>query len=197
MKAAAYNFGDAGELTAIARCKRRPRSSLESDTAAVPAATISGSGEGTATARCPRGERIVFGGFRAERDSDAPDYVFIYVTSAMRAKGQRWRVHALNTNTDGSGTVEALAYCGKVGKSTARTDEVALGQFETGSAEANCQRGTTVRYGGFEQVPGTPGRLELNAIHRSGRRSLRVTATEGFYLNPGDTMGLRAIAYCN
>ena len=36
----------------------------------------------------------------------------------------------------------------------------------------------------------------MNALKRSGDRRLRVTGTEGFYLNPTDTMGLKAIAYC-
>jgi hypothetical protein len=191
-----YNYGDPGRLTAIARCKKRPKSTLVSATAPVPAATIGGNGQGTATARCPRGEGIVFGGFRAKRDPNAPDYVFIYVTSAMRTHGRSWTVHALNSTPDGSGTVEALAYCGDVGAIHARTDTIGLGQFEVGSAEATCPRGTKVRYGGFQRRPGTPGRLELNALKRSGERHLRVTGTEGFYLSPGDEMGLTAIAYC-
>jgi hypothetical protein len=192
----AYNFGESGELTVITRCKNQPKPTLESATAPVPAATSTDNGHGTATARCPRGKRIVFGGFRAERDAGAPDYVFIYVTSAMRTHGRSWTVRALNTNSDGSGTVEALAYCGHVDKTEARTDTIALGQFETGSAHATCPRGTKVRYGGFQKQPGTPGRAELNAIKRSDSRHLRVTGTEGFYLTPGDTMGLTAIAYC-
>jgi hypothetical protein len=191
-----YNYGESGKLTAIARCKTRPRSTLERATAPVPAATISGNGQGTATARCPRGQGIVFGGFRAERDPGVPDYVFIYVTTAMRTHGRTWTVHALNSSTDGSGTVEALAYCGDVRPTEARTDTIGLGQFETGSAEATCPRGTKARYGGFQRRPGTPGRLELNALKRSGERRLRVTGTEGFYLTPGDEMGLTAIAYC-
>ena len=195
VKTEAYNFGDPGGLTAIAGCKAQPKSRLETATAPVPAAT-SDSGEATATAQCPRGKRIVFGGFRAKRDADAPDYVFIEVTSATRAKGQRWRVHALNVYTDGSGTVEALAYCGNVGKTKARTDTVALGQFETGSAEATCPRGTQVGYGGFKKQAGTPGEVNLNAIKRRDERRLRVTGTERFYLSLGDTTGLTAIAYC-
>ena len=162
----------------------------------VPAATSTGDGEATATAQCPPGKRIVFGGFRAKRAADAPDYVFIEVTSAIRAKGQRWTVHAINVYSDGSGTVEALAYCGNVGKAKARTDTVALGQFETGSAQATCPRGTQVGYGGFKKQAGTPGQVDLNAIERSDQRRLRVTGTERFYLSPGDTTGLTAIAYC-
>jgi hypothetical protein len=191
-----YNYGERGKLTAIARCKTRPKSTVESATASVPAATSTSNGQGTATAECPRGTGIVFGGFRAERDKAAPDYVFIYVTSARRTGGRSWTVTALNSSTGGSGTVEALAYCGDVGRTESRTDTVGLGQFETGSADATCPRGTKVRYGGFKQQAGTPGRMELNAIKRSGDRDLRVTATEGFYLNPQDKMGLVAIAYC-
>ena len=196
VKTKAYNFGSPGHLTAIARCRTRPRSKLVSATAPVPASTINGSGEGTATAKCPRGKQIVFGGFRARRNAGAPDYVFLEVDSAKRVKGQRWRVHAFNVSSDGSGTVQALAYCGKVRKTQARTATTALGQFETGSAEAKCRRGATVRYWGFEWTPDTPGEIALNAIKRSAPRRLRVTATERFYLSPGTTTGLTAIAYC-
>ena len=135
-------------------------------------------------------------GLSRKRAADAPDYVFIEVTSATRANGQRWSVHALNVYSDGSGTVQALAYCGNVGNAKARTDAVALGQFETGSAQATCPRGTQVGYGGFKKQAGTPGQVDLNAIERSGERRLRVTGTERFYLSPGDTTGLTAIAYC-
>jgi len=192
----AYNYGESGHLTAIARCKARPKSTLVSETAPVPASTITSLGTGSATAECPRGQHIVFGGFRAKRDPTAPDYVFIYVTAALRTGARSWTVRALDSNTEGSGTVEALAYCGDAGRTQARTDTVALGQFETGTAEATCPRGTKARYGGFQRQPGTPGRMELNALKRSGDRRLRVTGTEGFYLNPTDAMGLTAIAYC-
>lgn len=192
----AFNFGKPGKLTAIARCETRPASELTSATVPVPAATSTEIGEATATAQCPAGKRIVFGGFRAKRAADAPDYVFIEVTSATRANGQRWRVHAFNVYSDGSGTVEALAYCGNVGNARARTDTVELGQFETGSARATCPRGTQVGYGGFKKQAGTPGQVDLNAIERTGKRRLRITGTERSYLSPGTTTGLTAIAYC-
>jgi hypothetical protein len=192
----AYNSGGPGKLTAIARCETGPESAPVSATAPVPAETITGDGEATATAQCPPGKRIVFGGFRAKPDADAPGYVVIEVTSATRASGQRWRVHALNVFPDAAGTVEALAYCGKVDSAKARTGTVALGQFETGTAQATCPRGTQVGFGGFKKQAGTPGQVNMNAIESSGGRSLRVTGTERFYLSPGDTTGLTAIAYC-
>ncbi len=192
----AFNTGNPGKLTAIARCETRPRSVLTSATVPVPAATSTADGEATATAQCPPGKRIVFGGFRATRDADAPAYVVIEVTSATRANGQRWRVHAINVYSDGAGTVQALAYCGKVGKAKALTGTVALGQFKTGTAVATCPRGTRVGYGGFIKQAGTPGQVNLNALQGSGERRLRVTGTERFYLSPGDTTGLTAIAYC-
>jgi hypothetical protein len=196
VKTEGYNFGKSGKLTAIARCKAGPKSTLASASAPVPASTLTTIGHGTATAKCPRGEHIVFGGFRGERDASAPNYVFINVVAALRTNGRSWTVRALNVYSDGSGTVEALAYCGKVGKTKTRTGTMPLGQFETGTAKAVCPRGTKVRYGGFKRQPGTPGRVDLNAIKRSGDRRLRVTGTEGFYLLPQDEMGLTAIAYC-
>ncbi len=194
--ASAFNTGEPGKLTVITQCQTGPRSALTSATAPVPAATSTANGEATATAQCPPGKRLVFGGFRATRDAGAPDYVVIEVTSAIRASGQRWMVHALNVYSDGSGTVEALAYCGNVGNAEARTSTVALGQFQTGTAQATCPSGTHVGYGGFTKQAGTAGQVDLNAIESSGESRLRVTATERFYLSPGDTTGLTAIAYC-
>lgn len=191
-----YNYGQPGKLAVITRCQTRPKSTLASATVPVPAATSTASGEAIATAQCPPGKRIVFGGFRAKRDADAPNYVFIEVIAATRAHGQRWSVHALNVSPDGAGTVEALAYCGNVNNAKPQTDTVALGQFGTGTAQATCPLGTQVGFGGFKKEAGTPGQVDLNAIERSGERRLRVTGTERFYLSPGDTTGLTAIAYC-
>ena len=68
----AFNTGQPGMLTAIARCETGPKSELTTATAPVPAATSTGNGEATATAQCPPGKRIVFAGFRAKRAADAP-----------------------------------------------------------------------------------------------------------------------------
>jgi hypothetical protein len=191
-----YNSGGrSGNLTAVARCSKRPSFKLRSATVTVPASTNTTTGEGTATARCPHGTRILFGGFRAKRDPGAPSNVFIEVDSAKRVKGERWRVHAFNVYSEGPGTVQALAYCAKVGRAEPRTATAALGQFETGSAVAKCPRDKTARYGGFEHTPGTGGEIGFNAIEHTAPRRLRVTATERFYVSP-DTAGLTAIAYC-
>jgi hypothetical protein len=195
VKAHGYNFGEPGNLTAIARCGKRPKPTVASDTELVPASTNTTTGEATATARCPRGTRILFGGFKANRAPGSPSYVFIEVNSAKRVKDEGWRVHAFNVYTDGPGKVKALAYCAKVGKTEARTAKVALGQFETGSAVAKCPTGETVRYGGFEHTPGTVGDIGFNALDRTTPRRLKVTATERYYISP-DTTGLTAIAYC-
>lgn len=195
VKAGGFNYGEPGNLTAIARCSKRPSSKLSSATARVPASTNTTTGEGTATARCPHGTRILFGGFQAKRDPGAPSDVFVEVNSAKRVKGEGWRVHAFNVSSDGSGMVQAQAYCAKVGRTETRTATAELGQFETGSAVAECPRGETVRYGGFEHTPGTVGDIGFNALERTAPRRLRVTATERFYVSP-DMTGLTAIAYC-
>jgi hypothetical protein len=185
----AYNFGDTGELTAIGRCEKRPRSKPVSEST-----TLEQYEEGSVTASCPKGKRIVFGGFHGERE-DAFSAPGVFVTAARRTGARGWTVEGSNAG-DLAGELEALAYCGKTGKTKARTETIGLGQFELGSAEASCPRGTHVRYGGFEKVAGTPGRVELHAMERKGGRRLRVTASEGSYLSPGDEMGLTAIAYC-
>ena len=185
----AYNFGTAGELTAIARCKKGPKSKRVSEST-----TLEQYEEDSVTATCPKGKRIVFGGFYGERE-DAFSAPSVFVTAARRSGARGWTVEGSNAG-DLPGELEALAYCGKVGRTKARTDTISLGQFELGSAEAVCPLGTKVRYGGFEKMAGTPGRVELHALERTGGRRLRVTASEGFYLTPGDEMGLTAIAYC-
>jgi hypothetical protein len=187
--------GEDGELTLIARCKKGPRSKLASATTSVPPAGMEGSVE-SATAKCPRGTRIVFGGFRTEvRPLDSPDNPIVFPTAAKRTGPRHWTVEGTNfaDGPDDAGDVTALAYCGDVKKTQARTQTVGKAAFEVGSAEARCARGTKLQYGGFDGTnpDEAPALSFLTAFHRVNNRTFRV----GHVAFAG-AAELTAIAYC-
>jgi hypothetical protein len=186
---------DEGELTAIARCKKGPSSKLTSATTSVPPAGMEGSVEAV-TAKCPRGTRIVFGGFRTEfRPTDSPDNPIVFPTAAKRTGPRHWTVEGTNfaDGPDDAGDVTALAYCGDVKKTQARKKTVSTDPFEVGSVEARCARGTKLRYGGFDGTnPDETLALSfLTAFHRVDNRTFRPS-----HLAFAGAAKLTAIAYC-
>ena len=187
--------GEDGELTAIARCKKGPRSVLASESITLPPAGMEPEAE-SVTAKCPRGTRIVFGGFRTEiRSLDVPDNPFVVPTAAKRVGDRRWRVEGTNIadGPEDAGKLTALAYCGDVGRTKKRTETATKAAFEFDTAEARCPRGTKLRYGGFDGT--NPEEMLavslLTAFHRVNNRTFR--AGHVAFAGPAD---LTAIAYC-
>jgi hypothetical protein len=107
--AAGLNVGDgdsSGQLTAIAYCGDVGRVDERSASVDVP----SQSGHRKVTARCPSGERVAFGGFRAQvQVTDA----FVLIRGLERTAGNEWTAEALNGNNNPGqfGQLTALAYC--------------------------------------------------------------------------------------
>ena len=64
-------------------------------------------GRSAATARCPHGEHVVFGGFQAKGNDGAGPYL----RSLARPAPNRWRVGAFQFKRP-NGTLKAIAYCG-------------------------------------------------------------------------------------
>jgi hypothetical protein len=194
-QAAGINLGSgSGDLTVIARCKRQPKSKRESKIATVPPAGMDLETE-SVSAKCPRGERIVFGGFRAEqRSASEPPGSIIVPTGAKREGARRWTVEAFNfaDGPDDAGELASLVYCGDVKRTGAHTETEAVEPFETGSATARCPRGTKLRYGGFEAHSTINGAIFVTGLERTGGRTFRASGF-AFSMTPLD---LTAIAYC-
>jgi hypothetical protein len=92
-----------GPLKAIAGCG--PGGSLEARNASVKLAR--GGGRATATAECPRGKHVVFGGFHASANDGAGPYL----RRLSRPRPDRWRVGAFQFKRP-RGAAAAIAYCG-------------------------------------------------------------------------------------
>jgi hypothetical protein len=194
-RARGENFGmSEGHLTAVARCRRGPRSTLRSETIAIPPASADVETQ-TVAASCPRGKRLVFGGFRAEqRPQDDPDNPSVIPTAAKRTGARTWRVEGFNFSDgpDDAGDLSALVYCGKAKRTTAHVGVESIEPVESGSATARCPAGTRVRYGGFQGETQPSGATLITALARTGRRTFRATAV-ALSMTPLD---LTAIAYC-
>jgi hypothetical protein len=186
---------DEGDLTAIVRCKKRPRAKITSASTSVPPAGMESEVE-SVTAKCPPGTRIVFGGFRTEfRPSDAPDNPIVFPTAAKRTGPRDWTVEGTNLadGPDDAGDLTALAYCGDVESTQKRTATTSTDAFDVGVADARCPRGTKLRYGGFDGTnPQEAVALTfLNAFHRLNNRTFRAS-----HLAFAGAADLTAIAYC-
>jgi hypothetical protein len=63
----------------------------------------------SATATCPKGQTLAFGGFVAPLTYGDE---FVQIDSALRASGRAWTARALNTShSSTAGTLRSLAYC--------------------------------------------------------------------------------------
>jgi hypothetical protein len=194
-RARGFNYSmTAGDLSVIARCKRQPKSKLESESITIPPAGMELE-TASVSAKCPRGEGIVFGGFRAEqRPADDPDNPILIPIKAKRHGARAWQVEAFNLadGPDDAGELRSLAYCGDVKKTKAHAETVAVDPLETESATARCPRGTKVRYGGFEGTATTDGAILTTGLERTGRRTFQASGL-ALSMTPLD---LTAIAYC-
>ena len=69
-----------------------------------------GDGIGKATARCPRGTSLAFGGFVASAKLAEPNSKLV-APGAMARGGGGWAVSAVNATTTFAGKITAIAYC--------------------------------------------------------------------------------------
>lgn len=186
--ATGQNDGEAtGELLAYAYCGRNDRG-LTTKSSSTPLEF----GElASATARCSRGSRVVWGGFEM-----APESSFPLLPLGSRRNGRReWTASATTYDVDPS-TLTVFAYCQRDGRRLASAaSSTTLGNDEAGSATAKCRRGTEAVSGGFFAPGGfsTGGGSEIY-FYESRRVGMRGWRASG--LNQGDESPLRAYAYC-
>jgi hypothetical protein len=131
----------------------------------------------SATARCPSGQRVLFGGYRNG------------VAGMRRTAENRWTVNGFNLGGDPL-DLTSYAYCGKGPIGSRHTKTVSITSY--GTATVKCPAGTVVLSGGFATSPKTvfaASRLKRTAANRW---------TVSGYLRYGRTKrtGLTAIAYC-
>jgi hypothetical protein len=143
---------------------------------------------GGATARCPKGQYLITGGFqRTDFASDGGNYV-----TESRADGPRaWRVSGSSFN--GSGELTAIAYCvrhkGPILKEVSASTVLAANSLATITTPA-CPAGLTLTTTGFT-LNGSPNGFYAGSSLNSDGTS---TATAFGYFGP--TPGLTAYGYC-
>jgi hypothetical protein len=144
----------------------------------------------TATARCPRGQFLVSGGFqRTDFRSDGGDYV----TDSRAVGTKAWTVsgHAYGI---GSGELTAIAYCARMKKpilTEVASSPVPVGASESATATTpSCPVGRRLVSTGFS----TGG--SINALFAEATLNPNNTATARSYGFFGPTPSLIAYGYC-
>lgn len=187
--AAAYNLGATpGELTAFANCRDEKLKRRLASVAIAP-----GEG-GTASAKCPKGTRLISGGFDGGEGGPA-DTPRFWVTTSRKVGPRTWTVSARNTG-GAEGDLVAYAYCREGGKlKTAElSDTISVDDYPT-NAEADlvpsCKRRQRAVSGGFASDDLQIGAV-IRASYRLGQRGWRLRAT----LQGINGTDITAYAYC-
>jgi hypothetical protein len=145
--------------------------------------------DASAEARCPKGKRVVLGGFDLAGDDT-------YVTHLKRDGKRRWLAGAKNYDADETGTLASTAYCAKLKGVKARTETVTVPTQGTGDSpvtvEAKCRRKERLAFGGFDIATTADNDAYLSDLRRIGKRGWLVGA-----LNLSGSAPLTAIAYCS
>jgi hypothetical protein len=144
----------------------------------------------TVTARCPRGQYLVYGGFqRTDFRSDGGDYI----TESKASGNNAWTVsgHAYGT---GSGELTAIAYCVRMRRPIlSEVGSLPVPVPDHGSATAtspSCPSGKRLVAGGFSTGGSTDGLFEGGSINPNGTFS---ASEYGFF---GPLSSLTSYGYC-
>lgn len=153
--------------------------------------TVSPSSHGLATAVCPAGTNVMYGGYKTTF-APAPNGTEITVEGLTRPTARSWRVAGFNYRGL-AGPLEAIAYCGKGPKLTPHTATVPTGSYSQAYATAACPAGQHVLLGGFSAPYSTYGPV-FNSMDTPTRRTWKVGV---FDYSPAPTNHhVTAIAYC-
>jgi hypothetical protein len=163
----AHNFGDtSGELDAYAVCDSKSppivvRSKTKSVTPPEPVMVkrADPQGVGTAVATCPKGSEAVSGGFSSPntaRQGRAATYPF----TSKRVGDRRWKVRAINNDSEHRRTLKAFAYCDKREPGLdVQSDKVAVPDRDKRTLDLSCRDGEKPLSGGYAStlLPGGRG----------------------------------------
>jgi hypothetical protein len=176
-----------GTLTVLAYCGRRPELRTVSASTTVPKGA-----QESATATCPPGTSVAFGGFRAQvRPAPGPE---VTLNGLERVSARRWRVSAVNLESP-SGKLTAIAYCGPGSpRLLTRMKSVKVPYGKTKAVTASCPSTKTLAFGGFRSTHYTDRFASIYPawLVRTGSRTWTVS---GHRFVPAIGK-LTAIAYC-
>jgi hypothetical protein len=187
-------FPPAGDATAIAYCGRAPKLTERTKSVAVPAATSSTNRPTSVTARCPKGQRVAFGGFKADFDPNfGPNTGAIWINTLRRTSNRAWKAAGWNFGND-VGNLTSVAYCGHVAKTTEHSASVPVKVNQRRSATAHCPKGQKLAFGGFVAPLGNDEFVQIDSARRASRRAWTAQA-----VNTSSSLmtgTLRSLAYC-
>lgn len=187
-------FAPAGDATSIAYCGRAPRLTERRKTITLPAAKPASNQPAGVTAKCPRGTRVAFGGFKADFDPHFGLHTgAIWISSLRRGSNRTWTASGINLG-NGAGDLTSVAYCGHVAKTTQHSASVVVPGQKRRSATATCPKGQTLAFGGFVAPLGFD---EFVQIDRALRTSGRAWTARALNTSTSSIAGtLRSLAYC-
>ena len=195
----AANFGDqVGTVTAIGYCsKDGPKLKKEKKKTNVPPGDT-----GSVTAKCPKGKRVMMGGFEAPEPlpGAAPPEFGIYPFTSKRTGTRHWKVSGF-ADIQGADPEEqflrALAFCYSRGPSlSVKSKQTTVADGDTGAVQAKCAQGKESVAGGFKSKADGAGAATSYArpfvSKKTGKRGWKV---EAFGEGRGNSP-LKAYAYC-
>ncbi len=146
-------------------------------------------GSGSATARCPGKQQVVFGGMIAQ--FDVPHDAIVFPTGMRKTAAGRWTATGSSLSSTRGSRLSSVAYCGSAKGTITRQKTVNVAGHRSGAAVATCPAGTVVVGGGFKTKP-FPFFEDVKGLERLTKRTWRATI-----LNIGDQRTtITAIAYC-
>ena len=187
-----FNFNNIGarELTAVAYCGGAPgRVRVRRKSIVAPTQQGPNDPNSSVTARCPRGKRLLFGGY----DQETVTGNDIWIAGAHRRSARAWTVEAVNFGTPA--LVTAIAYCSaRAPRATTVSRTTTVQPNGTAERSASCPRGKRLLFGGYRaDVTFNDAFVLLRSLERSSRRKWTVGAVNE---NGGDAGQLTAFAYC-
>jgi hypothetical protein len=147
-------------------------------------------GHGAATATCPSGQHVAFGGFAAQFDLLHDRWVM--PTGMRRTGGNRWTAYGQSASLEHGSHLTSVAYCGHARPAATKQKTVSVAGGHVGSAVAKCPAGTVVLAGGFTTRT-FPYLQVVNDMERIAPDAWRVSVLN---VIRDSTTTVTAIAYC-
>src|SRR5262245_51699877 len=159
---------------------------------------VASGAQGTATAICPAGQHITFGGIGAPLGVPLGSGPEMFPQQFFADSTQtKWTTVAVNGKPDDMNhpaNLTSHAYCGPHSTRTVVTKTVSVASGNVGVATATCPAGKVVLGGGYKTPPVTPYPYTLITRLRAPTSTSVEVAAVHFAQTPTTT--LTAIAYC-
>jgi hypothetical protein len=150
---------------------------------------------GSATATCPKGEHVSFGGLIAQfvPPPNAPGRPAVFPEGMRRTAPNRWTVIGESAAIGTGSRLTSIAYCDRGSVPAAAAKTVSLAAHHTASVTATCPAGTVVVGGGFKSGASPQHQELLSQLQATSSTQWRVTMRN---IAKFPTT-LTALAYCS